>query len=214
MPWLNRELNALMPMVPHQVPHVLQHVLDLIERYPIQGVEFRMSMELYLDTRCAHFQHEFLNFARSVYDMVGYDRVAQYGPPPPEAVQPPPLPPLPAGAAHRTVETLDLSSEEDVAAPSTSAGPSTSQDTASSSTSSSNKPPDRIKIKPYYSLAEIKISDEEEDGDDGIEFLEQVLLFSGQKWQRDIQSHVNLFKLAIDFVLKKLSPKKNHVKKS
>ena len=35
-------------------------------------------MEPYVGPRAAHFQHEFFNFARSVYDMVGYDREAQY----------------------------------------------------------------------------------------------------------------------------------------
>ena len=189
VPWLNRELNALMPMVPHQVPHVLQHVLDLIERYPIEGVEFRMSMELYLDNRVAHFQHEFFNFARSVYDMVGYDRVAAYtNHPPPEVMQPPPMPAATV-QQQRQVETIEMSSEEDeVAAPSTStsssAGPSTSQESAAST--SNSQPPDRIRIKPYYSLAEIKISDEEDDGDDGIEFLEQVLNGNSAKGQQDL----------------------------
>ena len=184
VPWLNRELNALMPSAIHQVPHVLQQVLDLIERYPIQGVDFRMAMDLYLGANCAHFQHEFLNFARSVYDMVGYDRVAQYGPPPPLELQTPPAAPPVRGLhapqlqqQHQTVETLDLSSssEEETAAPSTSAQGRQEEVTPSTSSSTTtSKPPDKIKIKPYYSLAEIRLSDEEDDSDHGIEFLQQV----------------------------------------
>jgi hypothetical protein len=32
----------------------------------------------YLGTRTEHFQHEFYNFARSPYDLVGFDRNAAY----------------------------------------------------------------------------------------------------------------------------------------
>jgi len=185
VPWLNRELNALMPSAIHQVPHVLQQVLDLIERYPIQGVDFRMAMDLYLGANCAHFQHEFLNFARSVYDMVGYDRVAQYGPPPPLELQTPPAAPpapvrpglhAPQQQQNQTVETLDVSSssEEETAAPSTSAQGRQEEVTPSTSNVTTSKPPDKIKIKPYYSLAEIRLSDEEDESDHGIEFLQQV----------------------------------------
>ena len=185
VPWLNRELNALMPSAIHQVPHVLQQVLDLIERYPIQGVDFRMAMDLYLGANCAHFQHEFLNFARSVYDMVGYDRVGQYGPPPPLELQTPPAAPpapvrpglhAPQQQQNQTVETLDVSSssEEETAAPSTSAQGRQEEVTPSTSNVTTSKPPDKIKIKPYYSLAEIRLSDEEDESDHGIEFLQQV----------------------------------------
>jgi len=188
VPWLNRELNALMSQAPHQVPHVLQQVLELIERYPISGHEFRLSMELYLDTRTAHFQHEFHNFARSVYDMVGYDRVAEYGPAPEDVFQPQQLPLRPehVAPAQRAVETLELSSEDDendqaaaAAVPSTSSaapsGSSNPDHPAAPSADSGPSVSDRPGILPYYSLAEIQISDNEDDDDnDGIEFVQQV----------------------------------------
>ena len=78
VPWLNRELNALMEAQIHQVPYVLQLILDLIQRFNIQSPEFHEQMMPYTGTRTNHFQHEFYNFARSTYDMIGYDRHAMY----------------------------------------------------------------------------------------------------------------------------------------
>ena len=63
---------------PHQVPYVLQLILDLIQRFNIQSPEFYEQMMPYTGTRTNHFQHEFYNFARSTYDMIGYDRNAMY----------------------------------------------------------------------------------------------------------------------------------------
>ena len=83
VPWLNRELNALMEAQSHQVPYVLQLILDLIQRFNIQSPEFHEQIVPYTGTRTNHFQHEFYNFARSTYDMIGYDRHAMYS-----AVQP------------------------------------------------------------------------------------------------------------------------------
>ena len=83
VPWLNRELNALMETQSHQVPYVLQLILDLIQRFNIQSPEFHEQIVPYTGTRTNHFQHEFYNFARSTYDMIGYDRHAMYS-----AVQP------------------------------------------------------------------------------------------------------------------------------
>ena len=62
----------------HQVPYVLQLILDLIQRFNIQSPEFHEQMVPYTGTRTNHFQHEFYNYARSTYDMIGYDRHAMY----------------------------------------------------------------------------------------------------------------------------------------
>ena len=78
VPWLNRELNALMEAQAHQVPYVLQLILDLIQRFNIQSPEFHEQIVPYTGTRTNHFQHEFYNYARSTYDMIGYDRHAMY----------------------------------------------------------------------------------------------------------------------------------------
>jgi len=57
---------------------VLQLILDLIQRFNIQSPEFHEQMVPYTGTRTTHFQHELHNFARSTYDMIGYDRHAMY----------------------------------------------------------------------------------------------------------------------------------------
>ena len=49
-------------------------------RYEIQGPEMRDNLLPYLGIRTEHFQHEFYNFARSTFDLVGYDRNAEYQP--------------------------------------------------------------------------------------------------------------------------------------
>ncbi len=78
VPWLNRELNALLENREHQSAHVTQTILTLIESVEIRSPEFHERMLPYLANRTEHFQHEFYHFARSVYDMIGYDRQATY----------------------------------------------------------------------------------------------------------------------------------------
>lgn len=76
VPWVNRELAALVP--PSRIGPVLTEVMDLIERYPINSREFRRAMRPHLGSRTNHFIHEFYHFARSPYDMVGHDHAARY----------------------------------------------------------------------------------------------------------------------------------------
>ncbi|XP_042236226.1 E3 ubiquitin-protein ligase Topors-like [Homarus americanus] len=78
VPWVNRELAALLPST--RVGAVLALVMDLIERHPINSREFLRTMQTCLGSRVTHFVHEFYHFARSPYDMVGHDNAAQYVP--------------------------------------------------------------------------------------------------------------------------------------
>ena len=78
VPWLNRELNALLEGSEHQSAYVTTKILQLIERFDIGSPEFHEKLLPYLSNRTDHFQHEFYHFARSVYDMIGYDRNATY----------------------------------------------------------------------------------------------------------------------------------------
>ena len=86
VPWLNRELNVLLEGSDHQSAHVTQKILQLIERFEIRSPEFHEKLLPYLSNRTDHFQHEFYHYARSVYDLIGYDRTAIYvdNPPPNE----------------------------------------------------------------------------------------------------------------------------------
>lgn len=83
VPWLNRELNALMAVESHLVPKVIELILELIQLFDIQSQEFHKQIVPYTGTKTNHFQHEFYNFARSTYDIMGYDRHAKYTETPP-----------------------------------------------------------------------------------------------------------------------------------
>lgn len=78
VPWLNREMNVLLLSAMHQAPFVIQLILDALQRHDIRGPEFMELLQPYLGLRTEHFQHEFYHFARSVYDMVGFDRHSNY----------------------------------------------------------------------------------------------------------------------------------------
>ena len=54
--------------------------MDLIVRYDITAPEFSEHLTEYIGENTPHFVHEFLNFARSPYDMIGYDHNVQYNP--------------------------------------------------------------------------------------------------------------------------------------
>ncbi|XP_068218154.1 E3 ubiquitin-protein ligase Topors-like [Palaemon carinicauda] len=78
VPWVNRELAALIS--PSRVGTALTEVMELIERYPINSREFRNAVRQYFRGRTRHFVHEFYNYARSPFDMIGHDNSAQYVP--------------------------------------------------------------------------------------------------------------------------------------
>lgn len=80
VPWLNRELNALLSFNGHQNRQALliTQIIDWIKIYTIGSPELSTQLLPYLGTYTDHFQHEFLHFARSPYDLVGYDRNVTY----------------------------------------------------------------------------------------------------------------------------------------
>lgn len=80
MPWINRELIALCRTNPAQIPLILDDFPNLLMMHDITSPAFRERVSYWGRTRTAHFIHELLNFARSPYDMIGYDRCVQYDP--------------------------------------------------------------------------------------------------------------------------------------
>ncbi|XP_076462030.1 uncharacterized protein LOC143294540 [Babylonia areolata] len=78
VPWLNRELNALLYNVEEQVTFVLELIMGLIKRFNIESEEFYEHIHPYLHHNTRHFMHEFLYFARSPYSMSTYDTKAIY----------------------------------------------------------------------------------------------------------------------------------------
>ena len=80
MPWLNRELLVLLELSGQQgrQAHLIQHMVDWVKLYPINSPELRDLLLPYLGTRTDHFQHELYNFARTPFDLSGYDRNVTY----------------------------------------------------------------------------------------------------------------------------------------
>ncbi|XP_058459548.1 E3 ubiquitin-protein ligase Topors [Malaya genurostris] len=80
MPWINRELIALCRGNPAQVTLIMENFTNLLMTHDITSPAFRERVSYWGRTRSVHFIHELLNFARSPYDMIGYDRCVQYDP--------------------------------------------------------------------------------------------------------------------------------------
>lgn len=78
VPWLNRELNALLVGSEHQSCYVTQKILQYIERFNIRSPEFHEKLLPYLANNTDHFQHEFYHYASSPHDMIAFDRYATY----------------------------------------------------------------------------------------------------------------------------------------
>ncbi|XP_043466546.1 E3 ubiquitin-protein ligase Topors [Leptopilina heterotoma] len=80
IPWLNRELQVLLyNNLPHVV-YVLRIISDALTRYHIRSIEFHNLIRPYFGIRTEHFTHELVNFARTSFDMVGYDQSVIYLP--------------------------------------------------------------------------------------------------------------------------------------
>lgn len=80
MPWINRELVALCRNNPAQVSIIIEDFPNLLMTHDITSPAFRERVCYWGRARTAHFIHELLNFARSPYDIIGYDRSVQYDP--------------------------------------------------------------------------------------------------------------------------------------
>ncbi|KAH8035739.1 hypothetical protein HPB51_008106 [Rhipicephalus microplus] len=78
IPWLNRELVALLGSGEAQITFTTELVLALITRYEVCCLEFAEHVRPFFGTRTAHFLHELAAFVASPLDMVAYDRVAVY----------------------------------------------------------------------------------------------------------------------------------------
>lgn len=72
VPWLNRELNALMTSQ-SSVRQVMDIIMWLILDYDIRHPAFAATLQCFLDQNVEHFVYEFYLFATSVHDMITYD---------------------------------------------------------------------------------------------------------------------------------------------
>lgn len=80
IPWLNRELVSLCPTTPHSIPYLLQSIENLLQTHDMTSREFRRRIRQFIPNYTDHFVHELINFARSPYDIIGYDRAVAYNP--------------------------------------------------------------------------------------------------------------------------------------
>lgn len=80
IPWLNRELVSLYPTTPHSIPYLLQSIENLLQTHDMTSREFRRRIRTFIPNHTDHFVHELINFARSPYDIIGYDRNVAYNP--------------------------------------------------------------------------------------------------------------------------------------
>ncbi|KAG8300784.1 hypothetical protein J6590_068919 [Homalodisca vitripennis] len=78
VPFLNRELNVLCGTTDVHVQHVLSRILELITQVPIRSPGFAAAIAPYIGRHTEHFVHEFYSFASAPYDLIGYDRAANY----------------------------------------------------------------------------------------------------------------------------------------
>ncbi|XP_017125902.1 E3 ubiquitin-protein ligase Topors [Drosophila elegans] len=78
MPWIHRDIVCLLRNAAHSVSTVVQLMHDILPMTNILGPTFRRRLSPYLGERTSHFIHELFNFARSPFDMIGYDHVVQY----------------------------------------------------------------------------------------------------------------------------------------
>lgn len=80
VPWLNRELNAVLEGREDHVAYVLDLIMGLIKRYNIDSEEFFQHVYPFIGRHTRHFMHEFLMFAKSPYHMAAYDQHVVYEP--------------------------------------------------------------------------------------------------------------------------------------
>nr|XP_034180553.1 E3 ubiquitin-protein ligase Topors-like [Osmia lignaria]XP_034180555.1 E3 ubiquitin-protein ligase Topors-like [Osmia lignaria]XP_034180556.1 E3 ubiquitin-protein ligase Topors-like [Osmia lignaria]XP_034180557.1 E3 ubiquitin-protein ligase Topors-like [Osmia lignaria] len=81
IPWLNRELQVLLlNNNPSHVAYVLRIILEALTEFDIRSPEFRDLVRPHFNTFTDHFVHELLNYARTNFDLVGYDQSVTYLP--------------------------------------------------------------------------------------------------------------------------------------
>ncbi|XP_077550584.1 E3 ubiquitin-protein ligase Topors-like [Haemaphysalis longicornis] len=78
VPWLNRELNALIP-IQSRVQPAIDEVMLIIRYYDIRHPVLADALNVVLNRYVDHFVYEFYLFASSIHDMVSYDSNTVYG---------------------------------------------------------------------------------------------------------------------------------------
>lgn len=82
MPWIQRELQALIPEDTATSNLVLEYVLALMQDTDIGSDSAIQLLQDFLGTHAKQFSHELLSFARSPLGMEAYDQAVTYRPGP------------------------------------------------------------------------------------------------------------------------------------
>ncbi|XP_031776826.1 E3 ubiquitin-protein ligase Topors [Nasonia vitripennis] len=80
IPWLNRELQVLLNNNRPHIAYVMGVITDTLTQYDIRSDEFRNTVRQYFGIHTDHFVHELSNYARTNFDLVGYDQAVSYIP--------------------------------------------------------------------------------------------------------------------------------------
>ena len=78
VPFLARELLALLWNDERTIEHIIQEILTTIQLHDIRSHFLSRKLNEYLGRYTKHFLHEFYTFARCPYDLAGFDRHGQY----------------------------------------------------------------------------------------------------------------------------------------
>ncbi|XP_011474337.3 E3 ubiquitin-protein ligase Topors [Oryzias latipes] len=85
VPWLKRELTVLYGAHGSLV-NIVQHIImSRITRYDMEDGAIQEELRPFLQARTEHFLHEFISFAKSPFNMEGYDQHAVYDCPAPSS---------------------------------------------------------------------------------------------------------------------------------
>uniref|UniRef100_A0A1A9WA32 E3 ubiquitin-protein ligase Topors n=1 Tax=Glossina brevipalpis TaxID=37001 RepID=A0A1A9WA32_9MUSC len=75
MPFIRRDIHCLLDVT---ASNAFESIAEALTVMNILSPAFRRRVQPFLGSKTAHFVHELSNFARSPYDMIGYDRAVRY----------------------------------------------------------------------------------------------------------------------------------------
>uniref|UniRef100_A0A1B0B6G0 E3 ubiquitin-protein ligase Topors n=1 Tax=Glossina palpalis gambiensis TaxID=67801 RepID=A0A1B0B6G0_9MUSC len=75
MPFIRRDIHCLLDVT---ASNAFDSIAEALTVMNILSPAFRRRVQPFLGAKTAHFIHELNNFARSPYDMIGYDRAVRY----------------------------------------------------------------------------------------------------------------------------------------
>lgn len=79
LPWIKRELQALL-FHTSRLAHVLTCIVDNLKVHNMRSTGFQEICRSHLEGLSDHFCYELENFAKTSYDIVGYDEAVSYAP--------------------------------------------------------------------------------------------------------------------------------------